>query len=207
VIAEWLPNLAVGWGVQWLGVLSPGPGVALILATATTQGRAPAVVTCLGIAMGAAILAFAAVMGLATILAEIAWAMLAVKIAGVIFLAWLAWKSFGRAMAPPGLPDATQMRNGRPVVTGLAMQLTNPKAILYWIAAAAVAGLDSAPWQVLALFVAGGAVNSFTGHGAWALALSSNLFREAYAGGRRWIEAALGTFFAFAAFKLATSET
>ena len=37
MIWDWLPNLAVGWGVQLLGVLSPGPGVALILAIATTR--------------------------------------------------------------------------------------------------------------------------------------------------------------------------
>ena len=207
MIAEWLPNLALGWGVQWLGVLSPGPGVALILATATTSGRRPAVITCLGIAAGSAILAFAAVIGLATLLAEIAWAMLAVKLAGAAFLAWLAWKSFGRMMEPPGVPTAKAPRAGHPAAVGLAMQLTNPKAILYWVAAAAVAGLETAPWPVLALFIAGGGLNSFTGHGLWALGLSSAPFRAAYSRFRRWIEGALGAFFAFAAYKLATSET
>lgn len=209
MIGEWLPNLLTGWGVQLLGVLSPGPGVALILTMATTRGRAPALTTCLGIATGAVCLALIAVMGLATLLADIAWAMMAVKAAGAAFLLWLAWKSFGRMMNPGSLPQpgAPPGRARNAAAVGFTMQMTNPKAILYWIAAAAVAGLETAPLPILALFIAGAFVNSFAGHGAWAVALSSRPFLAIYAGARRWIEGALGAFFAFAAFKLATARS
>lgn len=208
MIETWLPNLLIGWGVQWLGVLSPGPGVALILTVATTQGRGPALTTCLGIASGAVILAIAGVMGLATLLADIAWAMMAVKLAGATFLLWLAWGSFRKMMTPGTLPAAQP--SGTPskksALAGLTMQVTNPKAILYWIAAAALAGLETAPWPILAIFLTGAFVNSFAGHGLWALALSSGVFLRLYGQARRWIEGALGVFFAFAAFKLATSR-
>lgn len=209
MIETWLPNLLLGWGVQLLGVLSPGPGVALILTMATTRGRGAAVTTCLGIAIGAVLLASAGVVGLAAILADIAWAMLLVKLVGAAFLIWLAWKSFGKMMQPAPLPMTreTEGVSGGPVAVGLAMQLTNPKAILYWIAAAAVAGLETAPWPVLALFLVGAWANSFLGHGLWAIVLSSRPFLSVYGRARRWIEGALGVFFAFAAFKLATSRT
>lgn len=208
MIAEWLPNLLVGWGVQLLGVLSPGPGVALILTVATSRGRGAALNTCLGIAIGAMILAVIGVLGLAALLADIAWAMTVVKAAGAAFLAWLAWKSFGKMLDPGALPAATRSPGRRgTVAAGLAMQLTNPKAILYWIAAAAIAGLEAAPGPVIAIFLAGAFVNSFSGHGLWAVALSSRPFLSLYATARRWIEGTLGTFFAFAAFKLATSRS
>ncbi len=207
MIGEWLPNLLTGWGVQLLGVLSPGPGVALILTVATTRGRAPALATCLGIATGAVFLALIAVLGLAALLADIAWAMTAVRFAGAAFLLWLAWKSFGRMMTPGELPAAKgTTRAGNSAAAGFTMQMTNPKAILYWIAAAAVAGLQTAPLPILALFLAGAFVNSFAGHGAWAVALSSRPFLSLYTGARRWIEGVLGVFFAFAAFKLATAR-
>lgn len=208
MIEDWLPNLLVGWGVQLLGVLSPGPGVALILTMATTRGRTSAITTCLGIATGAVILAIIGVMGLAALLADIAWAMMIVKLAGSAFLAWLAWKSFGKMMKPAGLPTSGADRPvaGGAILAGLAMQLTNPKAIIYWIAAAAIAGLEAAPPAVIAIFLVGAFVNSFVGHGLWAVALSSRVFLALYARARRWIEGALGTFFAFAAFKLATSR-
>ena len=208
MIAEWIPNLLVGWGVQLLGVLSPGPGVALILTVATTRGRAAALTTCLGIAIGAMILAVTGVLGLATLLADIAWAMTLVKLAGAAFLAWLAWKSFGKMLDPGALPAAKGgIGNRGAVAAGLAMQVTNPKAIIYWIAAAAIAGLETAPAPIIAIFLAGAFVNSFAGHGTWAVALSSRPFLSLYASARRWVEGALGVFFAFAAFKLATSRS
>ncbi|MEM9971525.1 MAG: LysE family translocator [Pseudomonadota bacterium] len=208
MIEVWLPNLLIGWGVQWLGVLSPGPGVALILSVATTRGRTAALTTCLGIAFGAFCLAFIAVMGLAALLADIAWAMTAVKLAGAAFLAWLAWKSFGKAFKPDDLPKAaTDPAHGRAALMGYTMQMSNPKAILYWVAAAAVAGLEAAPWPVIGLFIVGGFVNSFLGHGLWAVALSSQPFLTLYRAARRWVEGALGAFFAFAAFTLATSRS
>lgn len=208
MIETWLPNLLIGWGVQWLGVLSPGPGVALILTMATTRGRTAAVTTCLGIATGAFILAFISVMGLATILADIAWAMTAIKLVGAAFLAWLAWKSFGRAMqtGEPPQPKSGKDAPAKAALAGFTMQMSNPKAIIYWIAAAALAGLETAPWPVIALFVAGGFINSFLGHGLWAVALSSRPFLSLYKAARRWVEGVLGTFFAFAAFSLATSR-
>ncbi len=208
MIEMWLPNLLIGWGVQWLGVLSPGPGVALILTVATTRGRAAAVTTCLGIACGAFCLAFISVMGLATLLADIAWAMTVIKLIGAAFLAWLAWKSFGRAFTPGALPEpkSDQSAHGKAALAGFTMQMSNPKAIIYWIAAAALAGLESAPWPIIALFLIGGFTNSFLGHGLWAIALSSRPFLTLYRAARRGIEGVLGTFFAFAAFSLATSR-
>ena len=209
MIETWLPNLLIGWGVQIIGVLSPGPGVALILTVATTHGRGAALTTCLGIAIGSSCLALIALLGLAALLAEIAWAMTVVKVAGAAFLAWLAWKSFGRALNPGELPQPTADHGprGRTLVAGYTMQLANPKAIVYWIAVAAVAGLQAAPWPILLIFLIGGFSNSFFGHALWAVALSSRPFLALYRSARRWVEGTLGVFFAFTAFKLATSRT
>jgi threonine/homoserine/homoserine lactone efflux protein len=56
------------------------------------------------------------------------------------------------------------------------------------------------------LFVLGAFMISLGCHGAWALLLSTAAARAAYARARRTIEAGLGAFFAFAAFKLATTR-
>jgi threonine/homoserine/homoserine lactone efflux protein len=208
MIDVWLPQLAIGWGVQLLGVLSPGPGVALILSVATSRGRVPALTTCLGIGFGAVVLATLGILGLSALLADVAWAMMVVKLAGAAFLAWLAWKSFSRAFqstAPLAL-GGRQSRTGHAALIGFTMQITNPKAIVYWIAAISVAGLETAPLWVIGIFLAGAFANSFLGHGLWAVALSSRSFLGLYQKARRWIEGVLGGFFAFAAFKLATSR-
>jgi threonine/homoserine/homoserine lactone efflux protein len=207
MIQDWLPNLIAAWCVQLLGVFSPGPGVALIMAQATSRGRGAALSTCLGIAFGAVLLAIATVLGLAALFSDIAWAMTVVKLIGVGYLSWLAWKSLSRAVTPSEVPVASaQVSGGASVFAGFAMQITNPKAIFFWLAVAALGSMDAAPMPVVLVFLAGAFLNSFVGHGAWAVALSSRPFLSLYGAARRWIEGALGVFFGFAAFKLATSR-
>lgn len=207
MIIDWLPNLIAAWSVQLLGVFSPGPGVALILSQATSRGRAAAISTCFGIAFGTVLLAIATVLGLAAILSDIAWAMTTVKLIGAGYLAWLAWNAFGKALHPPAPPVSQGSTDTAAVLAGFLMQITNPKAIFFWLAVAALGSLDAAPVAVILVFLVGAFLNSFLGYGAWAVALSSRPFRALYAAARRWVEGTLGVFFAFAAFKLATSRS
>ncbi len=207
MILDWLPNLLIAWGVQLTGVLSPGPGVALILGIATSRGRAPALRACIGIACGAIVLSVATVLGLAVIWAEAAFVMTAIKIFGAAYLAWLAYGAFRRTITPPPPPKpASADAVGRDVAIGFAMQMSNPKAIAYWIATVALSEIALAPVPLIVFWVGTAFLISFLGHGIWAVALSSTPFRALYARARRWVEGALGTFFAFAAFKLATER-
>jgi len=207
MLAEWLPNLLLSWGVQATGVASPGPGVALILGLATSQGRRPAVLACLGIGLAAILMAAATVMGLAPIWAEFAWIATGLKLLGAAFLVWLAYGAFRRSLSPPPPPSAKPPhRTGSSIAYGFLMQLINPKAMVFWLAVAALGGLGQAPLPVVLIFLIGAFAISFGGHGLWAVALSSTPFRALYAHARRWVEGALGAFFAFAAFKLATTR-
>ncbi len=207
MIGDWLPNLLIAWGVQLTGVLSPGPGVALILSVATLHGRGPALRACLGIGGAALILATATMLGLAAIWAQAAFVMTAIKLFGAAYLCWLAYGAFRRAISPPPAPSAaSSIRPGRDIALGFAMQMSNPKAIAYWIATIALSGIALAPAPVIAFYLLTAFAISFGGHGAWAVALSSQIFRRLYATARRWIEAALGAFFAYAAFRLASED-
>lgn len=203
-----LPQLLLAWSIQLVGVLSPGPGVALILSVATSRGRGPAVMSVVGIACGTVTLAIATVIGVAAIFAQVAELMTLVRIIGATYLAYLAYRAFRTAvLLPPVNLSATQVSgSGRTVLAGYLMQVSNPKAIFFWLAVAAAGGVGTAPWPIVVLFVVGAFLNSFIGHGAYALVLSSTPFRSAYMAARRWIEGALGGFFALFAFKLATDR-
>lgn len=205
-----LAALLIGWGIQLTGVLSPGPGVALILGTAMASGRSAALLTALGIGFCAALYAFLTVVGLAVLLSEMRGLILFVKLFGAVYLAWLALKALRRATGPLSPPVAAQVSAKASAAThmarGFAMQLANPKAIFFWIAVAAVGSLTDASAATLAIFVGGAFVISACGHGAWAVVLSSAPFRALYAAGQRWIEGALGVFFGFASFKILTSR-
>ena len=97
--------------------------------------------------------------------------------------------------------DLQRQSFGALFTKGYLMQVTNPKSIAFWLAIAGVGATSGAPLWVIGVFIAAMWLLSFSCHAAWALALSAAPVRAAYHRGRRYIEGALGAFFAFAAFK------
>ncbi|PWE37303.1 threonine transporter [Pelagicola sp. LXJ1103] len=189
---------------------SPGPAVAMLLGIATTQGRGAAMTATLGIASGSVLLNLGTLLGVGLLLSQAAWAMSVLRLIGAAYLLWLAYGAFRKAVNPPVLRPggADAPRSALALfLLGFGLQVTNPKAIVFWLAIASIGATAGGGMGVIGAFVLGAFVISFACHGAWAILLSSKPIRAAYGAGRRWIEAALGGFFAFAAFKLATSET
>ncbi len=206
--ATYLPLFLAAYAILLLGSLSPGPAVALLLGVATQQGRGAALFTTAGIACGSATLNLLTIFGVGLLLSQTAWAMTALRIVGSAYLLYLAWGSFGKALNPPNIGTVTEApaRKLALFAKGYLMQVTNPKAVAFWLAISAVGATAGAGPAVIAAFVAGGFVLSFLCHGAWGVMLAASPVRRAYQAARRWVEGALGTFFAIFAFKLATAE-
>jgi len=208
-MVEYMPQLMLAWSIQLMGVLSPGPSVVLILGVATSQGRLPSLITAFGVACASIVLSTATVLGITAIFAQMADLMTIIRLVGAAYLFWLACKAFRNLAVPPSLDleEAPQKSAWRSGLAGFGLQLSNPKAIFFWLAVASVGGIGDAPLSAVLIFVAGAFVNSFVGHGGYALLLSSKPVRHVYSRFRRWVEGALGCFFLFASFKLATAKT
>ncbi len=204
-----LPGFVAAYAIILVGASSPGPAVAMLMGLSLGQGRTAALIACLGIALGSATINILTILGVGLLLSQAAWAMMILKILGSTYLAYLAWGAFKKAVHPPNIAAQTVARQSAPLLfaKGYLLQVTNPKAIAFWLAIAALGATNGAPLGVLAFFVVTMALISFVCHAAWALALSANPVRLAYQRARAWIEGALGAFFAFAAFTLATSRS
>lgn len=207
-MAIYLPGFIAAYSILLVGAASPGPAVAMLLGIASSQGRRPAVLTCFGIASGSATLNLLTLMGVGLLIAQAAWAMTLLRILGAAYLAWLAWGAFRKAAAPPVIAVETTipMTARQAFARGYALQVTNPKAIAFWLAIASIAATEGGGVPVIAAFVFGGFLISLACHAGWAVLLSSRAVRAAYQHARRWIEGALGAFFGFAAFKIATTR-
>ncbi|MDF2096747.1 LysE family translocator [Aquibaculum arenosum] len=208
-LLPWLPGFAAAYAIQAVAVASPGPGVALLMGLALSRGRASALAASLGIAVGAASLALATTQGLGLVMERVGWLSTMIRVAGACYLMWLAINAWQRALTPPTIGIAPPLGAGgmaRSFATGLIMQLTNPKAIVFWLAIATVGATQNAPAGVVALFVAGAFALSLAGHGVYAVLLSSRPFRLAYDRARRWIEAGIGACLTWFAFRLATER-
>lgn len=207
-IASHLPGFVAAYAILLVAASSPGPAVAMLLGIGATQGRRAALAATFGIASGSVVINAATLLGVGLLLSQAAWAMSLLRLVGAAYLAWLAWGAFRRAASPPPVAAArvAPASLGRHFAAGLLLQVTNPKAIVFWLAIASVGATEGGGPLVVGAFVAGAFVVSLACHGAWALTLSSRPVRAAYARARRWVEAALGAFFAAAAAGLAASR-
>lgn len=208
-IVPYLPGIFAAYAILLVGASSPGPSVAMLIGIATSQGRVPALIATAGIATGSLTINLLTLLGVGLLLSQAAWAMSLMRMIGAAYLLYLAYGAFRKALHPPSIqlvdgPSATGLRH---FTTGYLLQVTNPKAIAFWLAIASIGAVDGAGLPVIALFVAGAIALSFVCHGAWAVALSTAPARRAYASGRRWIESGLSVFFVFAAWKIAFSKT
>jgi threonine/homoserine/homoserine lactone efflux protein len=206
---EYLPSILAAYTVMIVAVMSPGPAIAMLMGLAFGRGRAAAVWATCGIGAGSITNGTLSLIGLGLLMQEIAWAVTVLKLVGAAYLLWLAWGSMKKAMTPPQLTpqDMPPLSPIRAFVTGYLMQITNPKALIFWVVIASVSNTATAPLTVQVPFILGAACLSFAGHMAYALALSTTPVRNAYQRARRGVEATLGLLFTFFAFKLATARS
>ncbi|MEM8754631.1 MAG: LysE family transporter, partial [Pseudomonadota bacterium] len=193
--------LALLWLAWVVGGASPGPATLALAATGMSRGRGPATALAAGIVCGSAIWGVAAALGLAALMFANAWVMEALRYAGAAYILWLAAKSARSAMraGPPGEGAAAPRAPRAAFLKGLALHLTNPKAIFSWGAVFAVAAPQGGAAGDLALIWAvllTGSVLVFFGY---ARLFSTAGAMARYARLRRWFEGAFAILFGGAA--------
>ncbi|GAA5131439.1 LysE family translocator [Alloalcanivorax gelatiniphagus] len=118
-------------GVCALGAMTPGASLAMVLHH-TLHGSARAGVRAgLAHALGIGVYAAATVAGLAVVLHRFPSLETGIRLAGSLFLLWLAWKSWRGAGATPADQESG---GGRPARDGFLIAFLNPKVALFFLA-------------------------------------------------------------------------
>ena len=207
-----LHHLLLVFTAYIVGAASPGPSNMRIMGVAMHQGRKPALLLAAGVISGSFFWGSMAATGVSAILAQFAQALLALKIVGGIYLVFLAIKAGRSAFASDARIE--QMMAAAPTVSGfslyrrgLLMHLTNPKALLGWIATMTLGlGPEATPTTV-AVILAGCAVLSITIFCGYAVVFSTAPMIRGYRKARRWIEGTLALVFGAAGIKLLLSRS
>ncbi|MFE3799707.1 LysE family translocator [Nocardia tengchongensis] len=114
-------------------VLTPGPNMMYLVSRTVSQGRRAGLVSLGGVAVGFGVYLAAATAGITAVFAMVPALYLALKVAGALYLVYLAWKTLrpgGVALFAPTELPADPAR--RLFAMGLVTNLLNPKiAILY----------------------------------------------------------------------------
>lgn len=123
--------------VQLIALMSPGPDFFYVSQTAVSHSRREALAGVAGIAMGVAIWAALALLGLQLLLYGLAWLERLIAVCGGIYLCWMGVKMLRGALVAPavGTPaHAVRLAAGpwRALRNGLFTNLANPKAVVYF---------------------------------------------------------------------------
>lgn len=115
-------------------LILPGPGVTAVVARVLARGLhgIPAFIT--GSVIGSLVWFTIATTGLALLAETFASVFIAIRYAGAAYLLYLAWKFW---KAPPRPLDAGEIvpdHRGRLFLTGLAINLGNPKVMVFFLA-------------------------------------------------------------------------
>lgn len=113
----------------------PGPEIAALLSRSLGGGWRSSLPLAVGIITGKLIMLSAAVIGLNALLAILGPAFLTLKYAGAAYLVWLGiqkWRKAGKALAATA--DAPAASIVVEIGLGLAMTVTNPLAIAFYMA-------------------------------------------------------------------------
>jgi amino acid exporter len=210
-LSVYLPGIVLAYSAFLLAIASPGPNILAVIGTSMSVGRSSGIALALGVAGGSFAWALLTVAGLSALLAAYASALIAIKIFGGCFLLFLAYKSFKSAASTHDI-EQTELSGGKRTPFGYArrgfiIQMTNPKAALAWIAIISLGLKQGAPMWVGLAIVLGTFVLSIAVHSFYAVAFSTPSMVRIYSKARRYIQATLGAFFAFAGIKLLTSRS
>ncbi len=184
--------------------VSPGPANIAVATIAMRSGRGTAMRFGAGLGLGLAFWGVVAATGMGAILQSSAVVLTGLKIFGGIYLLWLAWQSWRSAVAPKADIELSS-ENHKWFARGLVLNLSNPKAVVAWMAALSMGmgGGDGAGQLVAATLVC--MALGFMNYAAHAYAFSLSGFMAGYQRLRRWIDGAVAALFAAAGLGLLRS--
>ena len=111
--------------------LTPGADMMFCLAQGAQGGTRPAWAASAGISTGSMVHVTVAGLGLGSLISQYPLAFDVIRWVGVAYLLWLAWRALKK---PLGSVDAFEVRAIRAFWDGFAVNMTNPKVILFILA-------------------------------------------------------------------------
>ncbi|MCB9957634.1 MAG: LysE family translocator [Rhodospirillaceae bacterium] len=130
-----LASLLLFASVYLAVVALPGPVVTALVARTLARGPAGAPAFIAGIIAGSLIWFSLVAAGLAALAAQFGTLFLVIRYAGaayLVYLAWKLWRSAASAVIAPAAPAPEGW--GRMFLSGLAINLGNPKALVFFVA-------------------------------------------------------------------------
>ena len=114
--------------------ITPGPGIAYVVARTVAGGRTEGLASCLGTGIGGLVHVLAAAVGLSLLIAQSAWAFNLVKYVGAAYLIYLGARMLLRRDAGDVSPTVSAQGARRAFTEGIVVEALNVKTALFFLA-------------------------------------------------------------------------
>lgn len=205
---DWTGLTAI-FAAFFIVAVSPGPATLALSTVSAASGRRSGMMFGCGLGMGLAFWGLVAATGLGAVLQTTTTLLAGLKIAGGLYLLWLAFGAARSAMR--NSDDPRRPLDRRPSTTqdwflrGLVLNLSNPKAVVAWMAALSVGLGAESGWAGVIAATGGCMAIGFAIYVAYAAVFSVSSVMQGYARVRRWIDGTVAALFALAGFGLIRS--
>lgn len=193
------------WALHLMAAASPGPAILMSARTGVTEGFRTGLFLAMGLGLGAVFWAVAALFGLA-VLFKVAPALLwGFKIAGGLFLLWIALSMWRHAPEPLAAPAEGSVPRGAlsALWLGIATQLANPKPAVFFGAVFVGTVPPGTSWPWLAALLLAVFLNEVACNTLVARLFSFDRPRRAYARLKTGIDRSFGSILAVLGLKIA----
>ena len=114
--------------------VTPGPNMVYLISRTLCQGRAAGVMSWLGVVLGFTVHMVCAAVGLTALFLAVPLGYEVLKVAGALYLLWLAWQSVQPGARSPFEPRPLAAEAPRRLFTmGLMTSILNPKVAVFYL--------------------------------------------------------------------------
>ncbi len=132
-----LDTLLVFTGAALVLAALPGPGLLYVAGRTLAEGRRVGLASSLGAGLGGLVHVLAGALGVSALIVASATAFTVLKVAGglyLLYLAWQTWRSAGAAALPEAGGPGLTLGVGRALRQGVVVEATNPKTAAFFLA-------------------------------------------------------------------------
>jgi len=174
-------------------LMLPGPDFVGVVRSSMTRGTKAGLLTTLGVSIGLGIYATLGLLGLSAVLAKFEWLAWLIRVAGGAYLVYLGVRLL--FAKPEAVEIDSYAKGGNPLLFGLGVTLTNPKAIVLFASVFATSVTAATPVWLMVTMIALVVASSLAWYSLVSLFMSSAPVIRAFGKARHWIERAAGACF------------
>lgn len=183
-------------------LMLPGPDFVAVVRSSMTRGAAGGLLTTIGVSIGLGLYATLGLLGLSAVLVRFEWLAWVIRLVGGAYLIYLGVKLLLAKRQPAAMGEEEQGRRGHPLLFGLGVTLTNPKAIMLFASVFATSVTGQTPGWLMATMVALVVASAFSWFSIVSLFMSSAPVVRRFAHVQHWIERVAGLCFVVVGGKL-----